>query len=130
MTIADVTVPPSGLDIDFFPSKEPSVERPRSRSEECQCRPNTCQQSTRRQIFMLRKGVPQAKDDYQRPCDGRPQSSNQERAISDHEYVENRVCNRLTGVDVPDPMGNESDTGHQSQEHECRTGQSAGKCGE
>ena len=79
---------------------------------------------------MLRKGVPQAKDDYQRPCDWRPQSSNQERAVSDHEYVENRVCNRLTGVDLHDPMGNESSTGHQSQEHESRTRQAAGKCGE
>jgi hypothetical protein len=84
MTIADVTVPPSGVDIDSFPSKEPSVERPCSRSEECQCRPNTCQRNIGRQISMLRKGVPQAKDDYQRPCDWRPQSSNQERAVSDH----------------------------------------------
>ena len=55
---ADVTVPPSGLDIDSFPSKEPSVERPCSRSEECQCRPNTCQQNIGRQISMLRKDVP------------------------------------------------------------------------
>jgi hypothetical protein len=84
MTIADVTVRPSGPDIDSFPSKEPSVERPCSRSEECQCRPNTCQRNIGRQISMLRQGVPQAKDDYQRPCDWRPQSSNQERAVSDH----------------------------------------------
>jgi hypothetical protein len=33
---------------------------------------------------MLRKGAPQGKDDYQRSCDRRPQSNNQERAISDH----------------------------------------------
>src|SRR6202020_2983822 len=66
MSIAYVTIPPSGLDIDSFPSKEPSVERPCSRSEECQCRPNTCQQNIGRQISMLCKGVPQARDDYQR----------------------------------------------------------------
>ena len=79
---------------------------------------------------MLRKGVPQAKDDYQRPCDWRPQSSNQERAVSDHYDVENRGYNRLTGVDLPDCMGNESSTCHQSQEHESRTRQAPGKCGE
>jgi hypothetical protein len=79
---------------------------------------------------MLCNGVSQGKYDYQRSCDRRPQSSNQERAISDQQYFENGLFHRLTSLDFLDSLGNESSTGHQPQEHESRTRPAAGKCGE
>ena len=76
------------------------------------------------------KGAPQCEDHYERSCNGRPQSRNQERSVCYREYVENHWFDRLASAESLDSMNDQRSTGDQSHEQKSRTRPAAGECGE